>query len=71
MKCSTGARRRGRRLRLYEGEEPGEQQDTEIHATEGKREIICPGNSRLRKSCGELQVEADRKGVKQRDWLRT
>lgn len=24
-------------------------------------------NSRLRKLCGELQVEADRKGVKQRD----
>lgn len=32
VKCSTGARRRGGRLRLYEepkGEEPGERQDTE------------------------------------------
>lgn len=28
---------------------------------------MCLGNSRLRKLCGELRVEADRKGVKQRD----
>lgn len=27
---------------------------------------MCLGNSRLRKLCGELQVETDRKGVKQR-----
>lgn len=33
VKCSTGARRRGVKLRLHEepkGEEPGEQQNTEI-----------------------------------------
>lgn len=32
---------------------------------------MCLENRRLRKLCGELQVEVDRKGVKQRDLWRT
>lgn len=54
VKCSTGARRRGGRVSLYEepkGEEPGEWQDTEMSHRREERGIMglgnCVGNYKL------------------------